>query len=205
MGEKEHEKEIHRRWEGIYRETPAEQLPWERPSAEPELVKLVEKKRIPKGSAVLDVCCGQGRDAVFLAIKGFKATGIDISETALARARKRARQAGAKVRFVRGIAWKLPFRGNSFSFANDRGCFHHVPPEHREQYAGGLARVLKPGSLLLVQAFSSRMNWANSFTKEELIGHFKEFFKPLRSKEIVHREAGDGETVYLWSVLFQRK
>jgi SAM-dependent methyltransferase len=204
--ERRHQAAVHRRWEAAYRATPASLLPWEREGPEPELVRVVRARRLPRGSAVLDVACGQGRDAVWLASQGYRATGLDISETALARARERARAAGVRARFVRGNAWRLYFRPGSFSLVNDRGGFHHIPEDHRREYVEGLARVLRPRGLLLVQAFSARNPWrGNTFTRAELVGHFAPRFEALEGREVLHREAVTREPVYLWSVLFRRR
>jgi 2-polyprenyl-3-methyl-5-hydroxy-6-metoxy-1,4-benzoquinol methylase len=64
-------------WDEAYRH-PLGQLPWELGRPRPHLVELVESGIIKSGKA-LDVCCGAGTNTVYLATKGFIATGIDIS------------------------------------------------------------------------------------------------------------------------------
>jgi SAM-dependent methyltransferase len=56
-------------------------------------------ERIPPGRA-LDLACGSGRNALFLARRGFEVDAVDISNEALARARDRARGAGLKVNWI---------------------------------------------------------------------------------------------------------
>ncbi|MDB5037212.1 MAG: ribosomal protein methyltransferase-like protein [Bacteriovoracaceae bacterium] len=54
---------------------------------------------IPKGAKILDVACGEGRNAVALASMGHKVTAIDFSAVALERAKSLARESGVEVTF----------------------------------------------------------------------------------------------------------
>ena len=58
---------------------------------------------------ILDVGCGTGRHAIELARRGFKVTGIDLSESQLARAREKATDAGVAVDFLRRDARSFRF------------------------------------------------------------------------------------------------
>jgi 2-polyprenyl-3-methyl-5-hydroxy-6-metoxy-1,4-benzoquinol methylase len=78
---------------------------------EREVAGLREMVALPPGGEVLDVACGWGRHSVSLARAGFRVTGLDLSETLLARGRKRAAAAGVKVDFVRGDMREIPWRG----------------------------------------------------------------------------------------------
>jgi SAM-dependent methyltransferase len=78
---------------------------------ERELAGLREMVPLPPGAEVLDVPCGWGRHSVALARAGFRVTGMDLSETLLARAGKRASAAGVHVELVRGDMRELPWRG----------------------------------------------------------------------------------------------
>jgi len=78
---------------------------------EREVAGLREMVALPPGGEVLDVACGWGRHSVSLARAGFRVTGLDLSETLLARGRKRAAAAGVEVDFVRGDMREIPWRG----------------------------------------------------------------------------------------------
>jgi cyclopropane fatty-acyl-phospholipid synthase-like methyltransferase len=63
------------------------------------------------GAQVLDLACGWGRHSIALARAGFRVTGLDLSETLLARARKRAEAASVAVEFVRGDMREIRWTG----------------------------------------------------------------------------------------------
>ncbi len=99
----------------------------------------------------LDVGCGTGGDAVFLAELGIGTTGLDLSSDALDRARERAAAGGVDVTWVEGSALDLPLADASIDLITDRGCLHHIDARDRPRYASEAARVLRPGGILLVR------------------------------------------------------
>lgn len=62
-----------------------------------------------KALKILDVGCGTGRHAVELSTRGYRVTGIDLSESQLARAREKAEQQGVRIDFLKLDARNLPF------------------------------------------------------------------------------------------------
>lgn len=69
-----------------------------------------------KATKILDIGCGTGRHAIELTIRGYKVTGIDLSENQIARAREKAKEAGLTIDFQTQDARNLPF-DNSFDLA----------------------------------------------------------------------------------------
>lgn len=137
-------------WDEAY-QTGAYLEHWDYRHPSQELVTAVALERIPRGGAVLDIGCGAGREAIFLAQLGFRVIGVDFSRPALAIARQRAAEAGVEVDWRHGDALALPVEDESIDFANDRGCFHVIQREHRERFAREVQRVLKPGGCLLLR------------------------------------------------------
>jgi SAM-dependent methyltransferase len=104
----------------------------------------VQERWLRPGTRVLDVGCGAGTNALFLARSGFVASGVDLAPPAIEAAQRRARQAGLSVDFRVGDALRLPYPGGSFGALVDVGCFHTLPVPLRGAYARELARVLRP-------------------------------------------------------------
>ncbi|HDQ46185.1 MAG TPA: class I SAM-dependent methyltransferase [bacterium] len=62
-----------------------------------------------KGLEILDIGCGTGRHAIELAGRGYRVTGVDLSESQLRRAREKAREQGVEAEFIRADARELDF------------------------------------------------------------------------------------------------
>jgi len=191
-------------WDRVYREYPLEELPWELGRPREVLVSVIESGRVKPGKA-LDICCGAGTNTVYMALKGFNVTGLDISSQAIRYARHKAREAGVKIRFVVGNALDFPFEDEEFDFVFDMGCFHHIIIEDREKFIQGLCRILKrdTGQYLLV-CFSDRNGSAwNHFTKEQLAQYFSDRFK-FQNVEHFGSVEGDGYKRFFYAALMQR-
>ena len=94
----------------------------------------------------LDVCCGTGRQCLFLARSGIPATGLDISPAMLAQA---ARQAGPHT-LVLGDAMCLPFADGAFQFSSIAMALHEKHPSARPGIVAEMLRVTAPGGLVVV-------------------------------------------------------
>lgn len=192
----------YRDWDEVYRDYPAEALPWELGKPRKTLTDLVERGRIQPGRA-LDLCCGLGTNTAYMAQNGFDVTAVDVSKYALKLAKRKARRARAEIKFVLASFVTLPFRDVAFDFVFDMGCFHHVEVEDRPEFIQGIRRVLKPESKYLLICFSDRNGPAwNHFTKEQIIKYFSGKFK-LMDLDHFGSVEGDGYTRFFHSVLMQ--
>ncbi|GAA2835667.1 methyltransferase domain-containing protein [Kitasatospora sp. CM 4170] len=102
--------------------------------------------RLEGATAVLDVGCGLGADAIAMAGRvpqGARVTGLDLSRTMVAEARLRAARAGAAVSFEVGSALELPFSDGEFDRCRAQTLLQHVPDAPRA--IAEIARVLRPG------------------------------------------------------------
>ena len=142
-----------RDWDQTYRDpqTP----PWDtgRPSA--QLRQLLESGAV-KPCRALDLGCGTGTNVLFLAQRGFNATGVDLSEVAVQRAREKALAAGVAANFVCGSVLELPDPGAPFGFVFDRGCFHMLAKEQRDRFVGQLRGVTQPDSVYFLLCGNAR-------------------------------------------------
>ena len=114
----------------------------------------VQSGRVAPCRAV-DLGCGAGNYAVWLALQGFDVTGIDLSAAAVARAQQLARSKGAACRFiVSDLLEPTDAFDASFDFAYDWLVLHHVFPDDRPRYVANVLRLLRPGALYLSVCFS---------------------------------------------------
>ena len=94
---------------------------------------------------VLELGCGHGRNATYLASLGCSVDAVDFSAQAIEWARERAKQAGAPVDFQCCSIFDAIFTKGSYDLVYDSGCFHHLPPHRRKDYTGLVRAALKPG------------------------------------------------------------
>ena len=142
--------------ERIYTEIPPADIPWNIQSPPQELVSLVETGQIRPCKAI-DIGCGAGNYAIYLASQGFDVTGVDVSSAAVALARENAKKKGVKCDFlVVDVLDGLDEFTGAFQFAYDWSLLHHVFPENRERYIQTVRRVLASGGKYFSACFSDR-------------------------------------------------
>src|SRR5579859_2187690 len=134
-------------WEARY--TAGEPPPWDSGRVSAELVRRIAEAKIAPCRAV-ELGCGTGTNAVWLAQQGFDVTAIDISPTAIAQAEKRAKDAGVRIRFVTADITALPDLGPPFEFVFDRGCYHAVRRGNAGGFLRQLGKIMAPGALGIV-------------------------------------------------------
>jgi methylase of polypeptide subunit release factors len=85
--------------------------PWERRDVADTWRQLLDGTDAPVTGRALDVGCGSGRDAVYLAKRGWRVTAVDSVDKALASAQRRAAEAGVEVQRVKGDVAALDWLG----------------------------------------------------------------------------------------------
>jgi SAM-dependent methyltransferase len=119
------------------------ETPWELNRPDNNLIDFVTSLPVLPGPAI-DLGCGTGSNAIWLASQGFRVTGCDLSAIALDQARAKAGQAEVQCAFHQmDFMNELP-PGMPFSFAFDRGCFHTIgDPASRSRFAERVAGILQ--------------------------------------------------------------
>jgi SAM-dependent methyltransferase len=118
-------------------------------SGRPNQRLLEHAADLPPGQA-LDVGCGEGADVVWLAGRGWRATGADVSVVALDKARRHAGEAGVADR----TAWAHVdlVAGDALPGGNDlvSAMYLHVPEAVFDRVYAAIAGAVRPGGTLLV-------------------------------------------------------
>jgi cyclopropane fatty-acyl-phospholipid synthase-like methyltransferase len=138
----------------IYRGMPPDKIPWNIETPPGALVELVKSGRV-KPCRTIDLGCGAGNYAIYLAGMGFDVTGIDSSPTAIRFAREKADRVGVTCSFVvADLLGDLHEVQGKFDFGFDYELLHHFMPEERETYVKNVASLLSPGATYLSVCFS---------------------------------------------------
>lgn len=139
--------------------------PWEMGPRE-ELVRLVSGGRLtpqtlPPGRAI-DLGCGSGANAVFLAAQGFDVTGVDFSPVAIRKARRAAAlHPELPLRFVRSdlTAASMPGIEGIYDLLVDYGTLDDLRRGDRPAMAATVRRLSRPGSVFLLWCFYDEVPW----------------------------------------------
>ncbi|MEM9694821.1 MAG: methyltransferase domain-containing protein, partial [Myxococcota bacterium] len=111
-------------------------------------VTFIEKSlRLPKGSRILDLACGNGVHAVELASRGYQVVGVDYSNTMLELARQYNQKRGTSVSFIQGDMRKLSLEGvfdGIFCWSTSFGYFDEPS---NAQVLERISRALRPGGM----------------------------------------------------------
>lgn len=193
-------------WDADYRRNQPPLWDAGRPSS--ELTKAVETGTIRPGR-VVELGCGSGTDAVYLAGRGFDVTAIDIAPTALRLAQEKALQAGVRVRWLLADVLALPSLG-AFDFVYDRGCYHEVRDHNLKGYLDSVDLLSRPGTQFLLLAGNANESLVTfgppRVTEEELRSDFSALFdfEWLRESRFeIARPSAMGPLA--WSALLSRK
>ena len=157
----------------VYDQTP----PWEIGGPQPAMSALLEK--FPPADPILDVGCGSGDLAIYLAKLGHQVVGIDFVEVAIQQAKEKARSLPSDVArlidFEVADALKPSLLQKEFGSIVDLGFFHLFDPAQCEAYIDELALALQHGGRYYLHAFAidfSIPNVPRQVTAEELRSSF---------------------------------
>lgn len=125
------------------------QLPWDDELPPPEVITTLAT--LPAGRA-LDLGCGYGRAAIYMARRGWEVDGVDFIPQAIEEAQRRATAAGVEVRWHVGDVTALTFLTPPYDLALDVGCGHALDAAQWAVYQASLQRWLRPAGLYLLHA-----------------------------------------------------
>ena len=168
-------------FDDMYRATP----PWDIGRPQRAVIELAEAGAF--AGRVLDVGCGTGDNALYLARAGYDVVGVDVAGLAIERALDKARAMERPPRFTVADAFELSLLGTTFDTVLDCGLFHTLPDDARAAYISSVAQVVPPGAVLHILCFSDdEPDWGGPrrITRAELLdlggGFFLDVIVPAR-------------------------
>ena len=140
----------------IYQTVPLDEIPWNSEAPPDALVELAQDG-IVRPCRTIDLGCGAGNYAIYLAGLGFDVTGVDSSPAAIKIAGENAEKRGVRCRFiVADLLGDLHEVTDTFDFAYDWEFLHHIFPEDRETYMKNVYKILNPGATYFSVCFSEK-------------------------------------------------
>ena len=178
-------------WTALYEEEDVCSMPWFHHDLDPDIEGALNRYHIYSGT-VLDLGTGPGTQAVALAGRGFTVTGTDIAPGAISAAQNLAEEEGLKVTLIRDdiLDTSLIKDSRLFDVILDRGCFHCLPPERREDYVKTTSALLKYGEYLFLKTFSHLEEMEDAphrFSPDDITRIFTPTFKILEWRETVYQ------------------
>ncbi len=136
---------------------------------EEEVARIVELLSLPAGAAVVDLGCGRGRHAVPLSRRGYRVTGVDISEKMLKLARQRACRESVSVEWVREDMREF-LRPDAFDAClSVFTSFGYFGDEENERVLSNVGRSLKAGGALLLDLRNAQKGLAGEEDREMVV------------------------------------
>jgi cyclopropane fatty-acyl-phospholipid synthase-like methyltransferase len=207
-------------WDEFYADR-TKNIPFFVEKPDENLVEYMSRGLVKPGN-VLELGCGPGRNAVYLAKQGYTVDAVDLSQEALTWATERAKSHHVEVNFMKQNLFDLELVEGTYDLVYDSGCFHHIAPHRRMDYIHLLKKALKPGGHFVLTCFvedgelggatisdwdvyrKGSMQGGLGFTEEKLRYIFKDFdVVDIRLMEAMEKEDNVFGVSGLWTALFQ--
>jgi SAM-dependent methyltransferase len=210
-------------WDRLWQNPEVARL-WQEMPPLPQVVEMADRLAAEGRSRVLDVGCGLGRHAVYLAARGFQVTATDNSPTAIAACEENLRKAGLSATVMQLEMTEFPFPDSSFDGVIGSHVIHHCRRATLERIIASIARKLAPRGYFAWATPSARHchcgsgaeiepgTWVDPHHPEGPIPHHycteAEVRELLEGYEIVslveHEYQGDGKSHCHWRVLARK-
>jgi SAM-dependent methyltransferase len=137
-------------------------------AAETEIEWILGHVRLRPGSDVLDAPCGFGRHSLALARRGFRVTGVDLSETELGRARARAGAGGVALRLVEQDMRDMEFSGEFDLALNLFSSIGYFSDDEDRLLLDRFCTALRPGGVFVLDT-RNRDHFVRNYAAEETV------------------------------------
>jgi SAM-dependent methyltransferase len=179
--------------------------PWDIGRPQPAIVRLAEQGLV--AGDVIDVGCGTGENALYLASRGLVVVGVDAAPTAISQAQDKARTRGSEATFLVADALALEGLERTFDVGIDCGLFHTFADSDRVGFERSLQRALRPGGRYVLLCFSELQpgdQGPRRVTQSEIRGTFGAGWTvdSIVAERFAARLPGDG--AHAWLALLTR-
>ena len=145
-------------WDRLYsnrhRQVPPDrQIPFFVDWPDESLVAYFESGELGSGT-VLELGCGNGRNAQYFASQGCHVDAVDFSREAIAWAMEKNNYSDQTINYLCQSIFELDIRKPKYDIVYDSGCFHHLPPHRRWSYLELLKTALKPTGRFALVCFT---------------------------------------------------
>jgi SAM-dependent methyltransferase len=180
-------------WDAVYASKGSDRVSWFRPHLDQSLAFL-EAAKIDREAEIIDVGGGASTFVDDLLDRGYRnVTVLDLSETALEKARSRLGERASRVRWICADVTEGGLPPAAFDFWHDRAVFHFLlDPLARARYVAAVRRSLKPGGHIVIATFGPHGPEKCSgldvlrFTPDALHAEFGSSFAKLASATETH-------------------
>ncbi|CAK8713362.1 Thiopurine S-methyltransferase (TPMT) [Candidatus Electrothrix laxa] len=194
-------------WDKRYEES---DLPWDSGKPDIALTNLVAQWPVCTGK-VLDIGCGTGTNAIWLAQQGFEVTGLDISTSAISMAKKKCAEHRVQCKLLADNFLTNPPEPGQFDLIFDRGCFHSLKGNKEQPaFVRQAAVCLKPNSLWL-SLLGNKDQEADKkgpprMSATEICACVEPVFEILHLKSILRDSVGNPSVpLRFWQCLMRRR
>lgn len=191
-------------WENIYKTKQLNEVGWFQPVPTTS-IEFLNQFKIPLTAKIIDIGGGDSFFVDHLLDLGYQdITVLDISETAIQRAKERLGKSAEKVKWI--IADAADFKPNEkYDFWHDRAAFHFLTKDSEvERYVDTVQQGMNPGGILIIGTFSTDGPKKCSgieikqYSEASMVERLKKFFDKVRCFTIDHKTPSGGIQNYIF-------
>lgn len=194
---------LDRDWEDHYA---TGHMPWDSGIPSSELQRVLRQYEVTAGRAI-ELGCGTGTNAIWLAQQGFSVTAVDIATNALKLAREKAEAAGVDVNWLQADVQNFGEGHEPFALVFDRGCYHCCRRVDLAGYLNSLRSVTRAGTRCLCLCGNANEQSESRIprvTESEIRDELGELFEFIHLQAMHFEDAGGLQGPLGWSVWMER-
>ena len=206
-------------WDTFYADT-TKPVPFFRSIPDENLHSYILQNIFIRGR-ILDIGCGMGRNAIYLAKCGFTVDAIDFSRTSINLAVDNAKAEHVNVNFICNSIFDYHAPSTPYDYVYDSGCLHHIKPHRRNQYLSLVSDLLKPDGYFGLTCFTQNggadisdydvynersMHGGMGYSEHKLKTILEDHFEIVEFRSMKDMKEGDLFGMgMLWTVLMRKR